>query len=212
MQLVSLEEYLSKYNALYELYAKAFSFLPMLKEKKMFVKIHEQFLQQEELDVSRDLEKENVWYVGFSNDPPTPVELLQVLIHVESGDKMLARHFSYLLLYAINKNLPSFNLLDLLDIDLETINKVLEKLYKLKSVEDYFTLLGLVRLEIAYLDHFTMTVKLKEDVPENVVVRVFLEKIADSISIWYDPVENECISIGCTIFEKLASILSKHKQ
>ncbi|MEM1913967.1 MAG: hypothetical protein QW067_12575, partial [Thermofilaceae archaeon] len=187
MQLVSLEEYLSKYSALYELYAKALGFLPTLKERKILVKIHEHFPQWGVPDVSRDLEKENVWYVGFGEDPPTPVELLQALIHVETGDRRLARSFSYLLLYSINKNLPSFDLLDLLDVDLETVNTVLRKLYGIKSVEDYFTLVGVVPLEIAYLDHSTMTVKLKKGTPEDVAVRVFLEEIANSVSMWYNP-------------------------
>ncbi|MEM1913879.1 MAG: hypothetical protein QW067_12135, partial [Thermofilaceae archaeon] len=62
------------------------------------------------------------------------------------------------------------------------------------------------------LDHSTMTVKLKKGTPEDVAVRVFLEEIANSVSMWYNPVKNECIAIECAIFEELASTLSKRKQ
>ncbi|MEM1704095.1 MAG: hypothetical protein QXQ31_08590, partial [Zestosphaera sp.] len=98
------------------------------------------------------------------------------------------------------------------DVDLETVNTVLRKLYGIKSVEDYFMLVGVVPLEIAYFDHSTMTVKLKKGTPEDVVVRVFLEEIANSVSLWYNPVKNVCVAIECAIFEELASTLSKRKQ
>ncbi|MEM4844674.1 MAG: hypothetical protein QXU08_09745 [Ignisphaera sp.] len=212
MQLMSLEEYLSKYSALYELYMKTLDFLPTLKEKKILVKLHEPIPQQAVLDVSRDLIEEDVWYVGFSEDPPTPIALLQALIYIETGDRKLAQSFSYLILYAINKNLPPFNLLDLFSLDLKTINKVLEKLYRFKSVEDYFTFIGLVPLEIAHLDHDTMTVKLNKDIPEDMIVRVFIEEMASSVSMCYKPEKNKCIAIECPIFEELALTLSKRKQ
>lgn len=209
--LVSLEEYLSR-RGMYELYLKALGFLPILKEKKIFVKMHEHASSPGTFNVSRDLEEENVWYVSLGNDPLDPLTLLWVFAYVATQDKDAAERYSFLLLYAINDNLPCFNFFDLFYVDLETVNSILREFYGLRSVEDYFTLVGVVPLEIAKLDHDTMKVKLKENVPENVIVRVFLDEIINKIITWYNPIKTECILIECTIFKELASILSKqHK-
>ncbi|MEM4619545.1 MAG: hypothetical protein QW607_04970 [Desulfurococcaceae archaeon] len=202
-----IENYLSRYKTHYDLYIKTHKFLPSLKEKKIFVKINEHISQ---ISVSRDLEKEDTWYIEFNEDPPEPSTLIQAFIYIETGDKGLAEDLTHILLYAIVKDLPSFNLIDLLNINLETINTVLYRCCKIKSFEDYLTLKGKVHRSICYLDHDTMTIKLKENAPIDEIARILLKEINDSIAFWYNPSRNECISIECLIFEELASILSKH--
>ncbi|MEM1672826.1 MAG: hypothetical protein QXT86_12330 [Archaeoglobaceae archaeon] len=201
-----IENYLSRYKTLHDLYIKAHKFLPSLKEKKIFVKINEYIPQ---ISVSRDLEKEDTWYIEFNEDPPEHSTLIQAFIYIETGDKSLAEDLTYILLYAIAKDLPPFNLTDLLNINLKTINTALYRCCKVKSFEDYLSLKGKVHWSISYLDLETMTIKLKENASVDEIVRILLKDINDSIAFWYNPSRNECISIECLIFEELASILSK---
>ncbi|MEM3964724.1 MAG: hypothetical protein QW584_03255 [Thermofilaceae archaeon] len=157
----------------------------------------------------RDPEKDGVWYIGFAHHPPDTITFLHELIHVAGGDELPAYNYAVLLYYAIHRNLPPFNLLDLLKLDLETVNNVLNRLYGFRGIEEYFEVTGVIPADTVEVDYITGKVKLREDVPEHAVVQNFIVEIAGGISVWYQfEATNKCESIECRIFEEIAKQLS----
>ncbi|MEM1759492.1 MAG: hypothetical protein QXU26_02125 [Thermofilaceae archaeon] len=150
-----------------------------------------------------------MWYIAFAHHPPDTTTFLHELIHVAGGDELPAYNYAVLLYYAIRRNLPPFNLLDLLKLDLKTVNEVLSRLYGLRGVEEYFEITGVIPAGAVEVDYITGKVKLREDVPEHVVVQNFIVEIAGGISIWYElGAPSECETVECRVFEEIAKQLS----
>ncbi|MEM1731555.1 MAG: hypothetical protein QXY26_10600 [Ignisphaera sp.] len=206
---IPIEKYLKNYPKLLKLFKKSLNYLPTLNGKTIYI---EHFWHQRSMALGytrRDPEKDDVWYIGFAHHPPDDITFLHELIHVAGGDELSAYNYSLLLYYAIHRDLPPFNLLDLLKLDLKTVNNVLNKLYGFRGIEEYFEVVGILPTEIAKFDYINGKIKLKEDVEEFIIVQNFIAEIAGGISVWYQLEKtNKCESIECRIFEEIAKHLS----
>jgi len=112
---VPIEEYLKNFPKLFKLFKKSFNYLPTLEGKNIYIEPFSCLISRNSLVLGytrRDNEKENVWYIGFKHHPPDKITFLHELIHVAGGDELSSYNYAILLYYAIQKNLPPFNLLD----------------------------------------------------------------------------------------------------
>ncbi|MEM1842687.1 MAG: hypothetical protein QXL19_09960, partial [Ignisphaera sp.] len=138
------------------------------------------------------------------------ITFLHELIHVAGGEELSAYNYAILLYHAIHRDLPPFNLLDLLNIDLETLNNVLNR-HGFRDIEDYYEVMGIIPIEVE--DLTSVRIKIRRDVSEQMIVQNFLVNISSGIAYWYEFESlGECQSIECRIFEDLAKHLASSKE
>lgn len=212
---VPIEEYLKNFPKLFKLFKKSFNYLPTLEGKNIYIEPFSCLISRNSLVLGytrRDNEKENVWYIGFKHHPPDKITFLHELIHVAGGDELSSYNYAILLYYAIQKNLPPFNLLDLVKIDLETLNKVMNKC-GFKNIEDFFEFMGILPTTICYFDYLSGRIRLRKDVDEFIIVQNTIAEISGGLAVWYEFMSSgECQLIECRVFEELAKYLANKNQ
>ncbi|MEM2388725.1 MAG: hypothetical protein QW215_00620 [Ignisphaera sp.] len=207
-ELIHIEKYLKQFPKLHKLYIKSMKYLPTLEGKTIYVEPFKN-TKSTVLGYARKDQEKDVWYIGFAHHPPDTITFLHELIHVAGGDELSAYNYAVLLYYAIRRDLPRFNILDLLKLDLKTINKVMNDLFGFKGIEEYFEFTGVLPSHIADFDYVTGKVKLKEDVDEDIIVQTFIAEMAGGISVWFEfDAPSKCETIDCRIFEEIAKQLS----
>lgn len=184
---VRLEEYLSQYPNLLELYRKARKYLPSLPEE-IYVVPFDAHIEKRVLAIA--YEDKGKWYLAFRFNPPDEYTFLHELIHVAGGKEIEAYNYVSLLYYSIEKNLPEYNLLDFQNITLEEINEVLRGMgiKGVNSVEDYFNITGIIPVMFMDLDILPdgrKVFKVKEGVDPRDLAQHFLAEISSGID--YNP-------------------------
>lgn len=152
-----------------------------------------------------DRTPQEIYYIGFQNDPPEITTLLHELIHVAGGCEITAHNYVGILKYAIENDLPPFPLLRLPDLKLETIEETLREL-GINSIDEYYDIKGIIPpTHEPEITPNGLKIKRKEGVDERMLVEVFLIELSSALD-WseYNPLETK-------IIEKLAEKLGKRK-
>lgn len=209
---VEIERYLQPFVDLLIVYYRSLDYLPTLRARKVLVvPFGEDEIPEGVLGFARrDEDNPSVVYVGFREHPPDDTTLAHELIHAAGGEELPAYNYSVFLLYTIEKRLPPFDLLELLRVDLATVERVLKRL-GFGGLEDYFTVVGVIPSDIAELDLVEWRVRLRRDVPEHVVVQTFLAEIAGGLGVMLELGHVEgCLE--CVVFEEIAKEIAGRMQ
>ena len=143
-----------------------------------------------------DRTPQEIWYIGFQNDPPEITTLLHELIHVAGGCEITAHNYVGILRYAIENDLPPFPLLMLPDLKIEEIEKALAKL-GINSIDEYYDIKGIIppthELQITQNG---LKIARREGADERMLVEVFLIELSSALD-WpeYNPLEVKIIEV-----------------
>ena len=120
------------------------------------------------------------WYVSFKSfHGPDMCTVLHELVHVAGGGEVEAYNYVYALMYAINNDLPPFDLLKLRHVRLKELESISKKLFGI-SLPELFVARGIIPYCI------NMDGSWKE-LPEDAIVECVLAEIFSGL-VYNDPV------------------------
>jgi len=138
----TLKEYLEKHG-LTELYKKAARYIPLPPPEKVVV---EDFMFTDEgprIVFGYVKVRDTELSISFRQNPPDILTFLHEVIHLAGGGEVEAYNYVTFLRYAVENDLPPFDLFKLSELKREDVEEVLRE-FGIDSIEEYFKLEGIL--------------------------------------------------------------------